>query len=717
MDMKNSILKMIVYCVLSVVSTMGQVRVNDPYLILNTAIDDPLFTTYAASMERSRFFADKAYFMDYSTLDKPICYSSQFAGDLTVLWKVNNIMVSQIRDFYSKPIVVASFPDMAILEYEPFEGLRVQETFLVYSSSSAVIAMTIENTSQRNFNFNLYPMVFKADQGGLLISHYDAVNYRYYFSHYEPTERLHSNLYTSRGYPTDFNNVLTSDQPVTSYGGYTATDIQDFYFAAKRLSKVHAFVTRQNELDSGFVNIVALQKSVKLRAGEKFSVRFVRGIQDIREPETDLIADVQAALSTDLQKAVAENIELYKSIPRLNFKNQGEKMVYIGALNLVRQCMMPPSGKTQYNFYNFSRNPIWGWGHGHQVMHESLSMLPYAYLDAKSAEESQRVYIEQQYPDGLIGYRHGPRGPQVYPHQGQATTSAPFFTWTNWEVYCVSGDKAFLKDCYNAGSAFVHYLEKERDKDQDGLYEWGPYGIIENVRDGWNAVFQLFSEGEDEGRDISDELEALDLSCQVANEMYYLRLMAQELGDTEGEVEWYNKFDRLANLINTTMWDDQDKFYYHVAMSDNSFMFEGASLKRQEIIGFLPLWAHVATKEQAKELVKHLQNPETFWRKYGVPTLSASDPNYTAFVDGCCRWNGPIWLLWDYMVFDGLQSYGYKKQARQLADKMMLAVTTQLSKNHHFWESYSPDYPMQESPSNYIWDSIMAKLLIDLYEK
>jgi hypothetical protein len=69
------------------------------------------------------------------------------------------------------------------------------------------------------------------------------------------------------------------------------------------------------------------------------------------------------------------------------------------------------------------------------------------------------------------------------------------------------------------------------------------------------------------------------------------------------------------------------------------------------------------------------------------------------------------------MVYQGLRNYGYDKPARQLADKMMLAVTTQLEKNHRFWESYSPDFPVQESPSNYIWDSIMARLLIDMYAK
>ena len=163
------------------------------------------------------------------------------------------------------------------------------------------------------------------------------------------------------------------------------------------------------------------------------------------------------------------------------------------------------------------------------------------------------------------------------------------------------------------------------------------------------------------------------------------------------------------------MWDPEDRFYYHVSSADHSFRFEGESLKRKELIGFLPMWARVATKERANELVKELQNPASFWRTYGVPTLAANDPHYTPFVDGCCRWNGPVWLLWNFEVMEGLKNYGYEKQAHDLGEKMLLAVTTQLRKNHRFWESYSPDYPVLESPSNYIWDSIMAKVLMEMY--
>ncbi len=695
---------------------MPQIVIKDEFLRLNAKANDPLFTTYAAAMNRSRFFADKAYFMDYFTPDKPITYSSQYAGDFAVVWKVNNIVINQTRDFAKQPVVVASFPDMAILEYEPFTNIKVQEVFFVFSSGSAIIDLRVENTGARQYTIVLYPLVHYP-QDSIWVVRYDSLCHGYVFTHHESLVRLHSNLHKDWGYPTEFRNMLSSDTAPESYGTETSCGLEDFYFSIKQLSKVHEDVTALNEKDAGLAKLVALQKNLTLAPGGKASIRFVRSVQDAGNTESELLDDAKAAFAADIQAYVDENVALFQSVPRLKFKTEKERFVYISAFNLVRQCMLPPSGQTSHNFYVFSRNPVWGWGHGHQVMHESLSMIPYAYLDWKSAQESQRVYIEQQYEDGLIAYRHGPRGPQVYPHEGKPTTSAPFFSWTNWEIYNVSKDRAFLQEAYEAGAKYIRYMESERDKDRDGMFEWGPYGIIENVRDGWNVVFQLFSEGEDEGRDISDELDALDLTTQMANEMYYLQLMAKELGDRAGEREWSEKFKKTAALINKFMWDEKNKFYYHVAMTDDSFEFEGRSLKREEIIGFLPMWARVASKEQAKELVKHLQNETSFWRKYGIPTLAADDPHYTPFVDGCCRWNGPVWLLWNYMVLVGLKNYGYDTIARQLAEKMMLAVTTQLEKNHRFWESYSPDYPVQESPSNYIWDSIMAKVLIDIYQQ
>ncbi|HTY58476.1 MAG TPA: hypothetical protein VMF59_06640, partial [Bacteroidota bacterium] len=566
----------------------GQVTLRDPYLVLNARAGDPLFTTYAAPMERSRFFADKAYFMDYFSPDRPVTYSSQYAGDFTVIWKINNVVIGRTGEFFAPPVVVASFPDIAVLRYEVLKGLDVQEVFTPYSSGAAVISLHIVNRGPTLFRVSLYPLLHNPGDS-LRAESFDARERGLLFAHGEPLERLHSNLYADRGYPTQFRDLLASAASPSSYGVYNGCSIDDFYFDIKRMSKQHVEVTSLNNASGGPAQIVALEDDLLLRPGDSADVRFARGVQDARSPVSGLLADVRAALSADLQKEVDRNVALFRSIPRIPFRTPGEKLVYIGSFNLVRQNMLPPSGQAKRNFYVFSRNPQWGWGHGHQVMHESIAMIPYARLDVKSAEESQRIFMDQQYDDGLIAYRNGPRGPQVYPHEGEPTTSAPFFSWTNWELYRVGKDRAFLKDAYASGAKYIRYMEEHRDRDHDGMYEWGPYGIIENVRDGWNVVFQLFSGGEDEGRDISSELEALDLTLEMANEMYYLRLMAHELGDAPGEKEWSGKFEKTRALVNRYMWDPSDRFYYHVAESDHSFRFEGESLKRKELIGFLPL--------------------------------------------------------------------------------------------------------------------------------
>jgi glycogen debranching enzyme len=189
--------------------------------------------------------------------------------------------------------------------------------------------------------------------------------------------------------------------------------------------------------------------------------------------------------------------------------------------------------------------------------------------------------------------------------------------------------------------------------------------------------------------------------------------MASELNLKLECRNWGSKADQLSALINERMWDEESEFFYSVNKTDHSFYFMTRDLKRQEIIGFLPLWAKAVSKERAELLVKTLTDPAKFWRKNGVPTLSADDEWYSPYVDYCCKWNGPVWLLWDYMVVEGLYDYGYDDLAIELTDKMLSAVKLQLARNHNFWESYSPDNEVLNCPSNYIWDAIMARVIIE----
>lgn len=689
----------------------------EDYLRISAKAGDPLYTTYAAAMERSWLYGDKAYKMDYYSDCRPVTYSSDNAGNMFCIWKVDQVVIPRIGEYFEKPVVRFSFPDMAVMEYTPFRGIQVKETFFVYSSTLAMVEMEVENTDIIPHDLAVYP-VLETGNDSLEIECYDNHLEGYLTKRYESPYRLISSLKVEYGYPTQVRDFFTCNRTTSSHGGYYG-NMEDFYNVIKTDFYSDKRTDSLNMRSSGFVDFIALQLKKRLNSGEKVTFRYFRGVTAQQENADKMVSTIDSVKNFLLKTYYEDDLILFSKIPRISFKTKAEKLAYLSAFNLARGCMYPPSGKTKYNFYVFSRNPLWGWGHGHQVLHESLSMMAYAYLDPKSAEGSQRVYMEQQREDGLIAYRHGPRGIQDYPHKNMSTTSAPFFSWINLEVYEVSRDQQFLEDAYLSGSRYVDWLIRNRDTDHDGTFEWGPYGIIENVRDWYNAVFQVSAERylDVDKEDISDELECLDLTLMVIKEERSLAKMAEILGKEPESKQWRTLAEKTTKLVNERMWDDSTGFYYSINKNDHSFKFMTRDLRRQEIIGFLALWAEAAPADRAARLVQTLTDTTKFWRKYGIPTLSAQDPWYSPYVDYCCKWNGPVWMLWDYMVYEGLKSYRYRDLATQLANKMVNCVCIQLSKNHNYWESYSPDNEVLNCPPNYIWDAIIAKLMVEEYQK
>ncbi len=688
--------------------------ISDPYLQFRATASSPLYTTYTAAMERSQLYGDKGYKMDYYSSCSPLAFEGDQAGRFFHLFKVNKVLVTSLSEFYRQPVVTASFPDMAVLEYQPWPGIEVKQVYFVYASSLALVDLQIRNTTRASHLIEVYP-ILDLGNDSLEVTGYDPRFNGLECFHHETHKRLISNLYRHGRYPTHCRNLFGAGRPPYSYGIYKG-NMNDFYNAVK--TDFYAKNINNDSLNmnaKGRAAYVSLHFPFELKPGETAHLRYFRGWQDAAANPEILIQQIDSLKLARLQPFIDDNVRLFSHIPRLSFDDPDDKLVYLGALNLARGCMLPPEGLTSHNYFVFSRQPLWGWGHGHQVLHESLSMLAYAWLDPVSAMESQRVYIEQQDTSGLIAYRHGPRGLQDYPHKGMPTTSAPFFNWINLEVFKISRDTTFLREAYRSGARYVEWLYKNRDTDRDGTFEWGPYGLIENVRDWYNVIFQVSKERflDIDKEDISDELECLDLSLMVLKELRSLSAMAGFLELTAGQQHWDSLANSLQSLINERFWDEETRFFYHVDKHTHLFRFMNRDLKRQEIIGFLPLWAGAVDSTRAAILVKHLTDTTRFWRKFGVPTLSALDEWYSPDVDYCCKWNGPVWLLWDYMVFDGLRQYGYHDIALGLAAKMMLAVKTQLTKNHNFWESYSPDNEVLNSPPNYIWDAIMARVLIE----
>jgi len=453
-----------------------------------------------------------------------------------------------------------------------------------------------------------------------------------------------------------------------------------------------------------YASYIAFTNELEIEPGQSEKIRLVRVFDKQETSDQSLNKAANSLMQVDLRPYLQANLELFAPANKMVQFNDPEKdLLFQSANNLMRQVFYPPEAKSSYNYYVFSREPVWGWGHGGQVFHESITMLAYAYLDPESAMNSQRVYAERQYENGYINYRTGSYLDEIIEHDNQLTSSAPWYSWLNWEIYQITQDREFLQEMYTSSKRFYNFYISSRDSDQDGLCEWGGHAVLESVRDALVAVWDQVG--------WPSNFEGVDLNSMLVMEAKALENMALELGLNAEAEQWRQDHQQRTKLINQYCWDPENGFYYNVDKEDNDFTFKEANdLKRDEIIGFLPLWAGIANQAQAQRLVDHLTDTAKFWRKYGIPSLAADDPYY----NDKGYWNGPVWIQWNYLIERGLIDYGYHKEANELVEKVAANMIGQLKENHNLWEFYSPDTEWGGYHKTYIWAGIINRMLLDV---
>lgn len=871
---------------------------------LNASGDSPIYTTYAAHMERSEFTLDEGYELIFNDPKRGIEFTTDTGGDICLGFEFEDKWVQIIDDFHIKPIITKSYPDLVEMHFYPVEDIKVNLFFLVKSSSHALLKMDVLNESNKLANFSIIPFI-KNEKRGIstaaltdgaviftheeypdawtlghevpytdsimniaLFSDNEAVSFTFnsyqgespqlpyaVFSEKDPEfqlsgrsklpngERNLSGINQSRiqVYLDDNkNDILTERSPVfkdlqgsINGNGYFRVELGNlpvndnstytftFYLepenlAARYTDSISNFnslktkrrdvtlavyklpsvpinsrikvegnealiswdeqpfpvnvyrrdypagtyqliaekVTESRILDnvpgesifgyilasvdpitgemgihspelstlkqftfqeaisdtsknwvSQWVKGLGFRHQIILQPGELKEMRMVRGAAPLKGNEEELKVQAEILLTEGLDNYVRVNEELYQNISEPGFTNPDERMLYWSSMNMMRQVFYPPEGKSSYNYYVFSREPTWGWGHGGQVFHESITMLAYAHLDPISAMNSQRVYAERQYDNGYINYRTGAYLDEIIEYKDTLTSSAPWYCWQNWEIYKITRDRAFLDEMYQSGKKFYQFYTSNRDFDGDGLCEWGGHAVLESVRDAAVAVWDEVG--------WPSNFDGVDVNSLLVMEAKALESMATDLGFLQEAALWKQDHEARTKLINQYMWDEETGFYYNVDRKDNDFTYKAESdLKRQEIIGFLPLWAGIASQEQAQKLVDHLTDPEKFWRLYGVPTLAADDPYY----NDKGYWNGPVWVEWNFLVMQGLLNYGYKEEAKQLVQNVAQGMILQLKQNHNLWEFYSPDNVWAGYHRTYIWAGIINRMLMDVYK-
>jgi hypothetical protein len=115
----------------------------------------------------------------------------------------------------------------------------------------------------------------------------------------------------------------------------------------------------------------------------------------------------------------------------------------------------------------------------------------------------------------------------------------------------------------------------------------------------------------------------------------------------------------------------------------------------------LPIWAGLPDVVRAEALVRRtVIDPQRYWRPYGIPNCSASEPAYRPDNRGG---SGGVWLMWNTMLGEGLVDYGYRAEAAELIRRLMQGMLYCLKEEKAFREAYNPDQLEGLGDRDYLW--------------
>jgi len=135
-----------------------------------------------------------------------------------------------------------------------------------------------------------------------------------------------------------------------------------------------------------------------------------------------------------------------------------------------------------------------------------------------------------------------------------------------------------------------------------------------------------------------------------------LRALAVQLGEPTDAIDgWLNK---VRMNFDVRFWDERQGLYYDYDLR------AGKPIRINTASTFLPLFAGLPSKQQAQRLVEeHLLNQDEYALggkvNHWVTTTAKTEPTWEARR----YWRGPVWVIMNWFIIEGLQRYGYNALA------------------------------------------------------
>ena len=323
----------------------------------------------------------------------------------------------------------------------------------------------------------------------------------------------------------------------------------------------------------------------------------------------------------------------------------------------------------------FIRNYIQTAFDNHLFMWDSGFIMLFAHYGRRGFDFQQTLdnLYAKQHLDGFICRELDEEtGADVFERFDAASTGPNILPWVEWEYYLVFGDRERLKRVFPVLVAYHRWLRAHRTWPDGSYWLSGFASGMDNQPRQPEGYHTHFSHGH---MSWIDACAQQVLSAKMLIKVSEVIERWQETADLRKEVE------TLSSYINEKMWDENTGYYYD--------RWADGSLSGVKTVGaYWTLLAGVVPKERVYRFVMHLENEQEFKRPHRVPSLSFDHPKYNSFGD---YWVGSVWAPTNYMLFKGLQKYGYSQLAYDIALNHVENVAEVFKKTGTLWENYAPE--------------------------
>ncbi|WP_332830448.1 MGH1-like glycoside hydrolase domain-containing protein [Clostridium perfringens] len=347
-------------------------------------------------------------------------------------------------------------------------------------------------------------------------------------------------------------------------------------------------------------------------------------------------------------------------------------------------------------------------------------------------DDSVRPYDKGTIIDAIFYNKDEQRGGEGG-NWNERNSKPPLAAWAVWNVYKETNDIEFLKEMYPKLVDYHNWWYTNRDHDKNGIAEYG--GMVHPANNSedeiilaaaWesgmdnatrfdkegfgsdDAGVHVFENKDNSGNTVGYSInqESVDLNSYLYAEKGFLKSIADILGKTEDSQKYEVEAKNVGEYIRNNMFDKETGFFYDLQINEDGSEKKLLVNRGKGTEGWMPLWAKVATQDEAELVKENMMDSNKFNTYMPLPTASKDNPKFNPNK----YWRGPVWMDQALYGIESLQNYGFKDEAETLTKKLFDNAEGLIG-DGPIRENYNPETGQGLHTKNFSWSASAYYLL------